>query len=176
MRDVVLNFSDEGTGYFFFTHRQQSDPIFRKKEMYDGAIPSGSSIMAYNLLHLSVLLGKADWKERAIRMADGIVDVVARYPSSFSVWASLIFELVIGTEEIAVVGKNAESLGREIMSAFIPNKVIQITETSSKDFPLLIGKDAGEGTSIFLCREYSCKKPVYSAADFFQLIETEVRR
>jgi uncharacterized protein len=168
---VGENFSEEKTGYYFFTHRQQHDPILRKKEIYDGAVPSGNAIMAYNLLHSSILLGKADWKERAIRMADSISQVVIRYPSSFGVWASLIFELVFGTEEIAIVGKNSKHLAGEIMSAFIPNKVLQFNETASKDFPLLMGKDTGEGTSIFLCREYSCKKPVLTAEEFFQLIE-----
>ncbi len=173
---VNENFSEEEKGYYFFTHRQQKDTIIRKKEMYDGAVPAGNSIMAYNLLHLSILLGKPDWKDRAISMAEGISQVVIRYPASFGIWANMIFELVFGTEEIAIVGKNAENLSREIMPVFIPNKVLQFAQTGAKEFPLLEGKDAGERTSIFLCREYSCKKPVSKATEFFQLIEKELKR
>ena len=40
------------TGYFFFTHKNQQDIILRKKEVYDGATPSGNSIMAENLYYL----------------------------------------------------------------------------------------------------------------------------
>ncbi len=43
------HFSEEETGYFYFTNVQQRDVICEKKELYDGAVPSGNSLMAWNL-------------------------------------------------------------------------------------------------------------------------------
>ena len=43
---VIENFSDDENVFFYFTHRDQKDVIIRKKEIYDGATPSGNSVMA----------------------------------------------------------------------------------------------------------------------------------
>ncbi|MEJ0083623.1 MAG: hypothetical protein WDM78_22340 [Puia sp.] len=43
---VIKNFSEEDTGYFFYTHAAQNDVIVRKRDIYDGATPSGNSVMA----------------------------------------------------------------------------------------------------------------------------------
>jgi uncharacterized protein YyaL (SSP411 family) len=53
---VMENFSDEEGRLFYFTGLQQEDVIVRKKEVYDGAVPSGNALMAENLFLLSVYL------------------------------------------------------------------------------------------------------------------------
>ena len=52
---VIENFSEGGTGYFYYTHTGQDDVIVRKREIYDGAQPSGNSVMASNLLYLGTV-------------------------------------------------------------------------------------------------------------------------
>ena len=49
------HFSDDETGYFYFTNDQQDDVIVRKKELYDGAVPSGNSLMAWNLYYCGMV-------------------------------------------------------------------------------------------------------------------------
>jgi len=41
---AIGHFSEEDTGFFFYTAAGQKDVILRKKEVYDGALPSGNSI------------------------------------------------------------------------------------------------------------------------------------
>ena len=43
---VFEHFFDESSSFFYFTHHNQTDVILRKKEVYDGATPSGNAIMA----------------------------------------------------------------------------------------------------------------------------------
>ncbi len=38
---VIDNFSEEETGYFYYTHSAQDDVIVRKREVYDGATAIG---------------------------------------------------------------------------------------------------------------------------------------
>ena len=66
---VIDNFSEEETGFFFYTNAGQKDVIVRKKEVYDGAVPSGNSVMAYNLYQLGILFDKKEWKERSLEDA-----------------------------------------------------------------------------------------------------------
>src|SRR5690606_30677688 len=49
------HFNEEETGYFYFTNVQQRDVIIRKKEIYDGAVASGNSLMAWNLVYTGIV-------------------------------------------------------------------------------------------------------------------------
>jgi hypothetical protein len=82
--------------------------------------------------------------------------------------------LVYGTLEIAVVGEGAVKEGGKVLRSFVPYKVYQASVEANEEFPLLRGKHSGGRTSFFLCKNYSCKKPVYDSTAFLQLIEKEI--
>ncbi|HJU45604.1 MAG TPA: hypothetical protein VJ647_02420, partial [Chitinophagaceae bacterium] len=90
---VTEHFSDEENRLFYFTHKDQGDVVVRKKEIYDGATPSGNALMAENLLYLSIMCDRPEWRERAESMVAGLMEVVKTYPTSFGVWAGLLLKL-----------------------------------------------------------------------------------
>lgn len=51
---VIRDFSDPVGGFYLYSDTSE-ELILRPKETYDGAIPSGNSMMAYNLVRLSEL-------------------------------------------------------------------------------------------------------------------------
>ncbi|MBL0272514.1 MAG: thioredoxin domain-containing protein [Chitinophagaceae bacterium] len=167
---VIENFSEPETGYFFYTSIQQRDVIVRKKEVYDGAVPSGNSIMAYNLHHLSILFDKKEWEERSLAMIMGLGKAIITYPTSFGNWACLLLEMITGTNEIVIMGSDNSGLQAEIHQQYIPHRIIMSSVTANPDFPLLAEKDPGKTPSIFLCRNYTCKLPVFSVKDLISLI------
>ena len=125
--------------------------------------------------YLAIITDQADWRERAVSMTEGISQHAIRYPTSFGIWLNLIQEWVRGTWEIAVVGNESQKLGLEVLREYIPQKVIQFSPIENQQYPLLRGKKATETTTFFLCRNYSCKKPVYKPLDIIQLIEMELK-
>jgi uncharacterized protein YyaL (SSP411 family) len=169
MEFVIENFSEEETGYFFFTHQAQSDVIIRKKEMYDGAVPSGNAIMAKNLRQLGLLFDRSEWVERAAAMVRSLGKALVKYPGSFGNWCSLAAELVSGTKEIAVIGKRYEPLLKEVLARYIPFRVL-MASNKPHNMPLVVGKPVIEKTNIWLCEEYSCKAPVESVEELITLI------
>ena len=80
--------------------------IVRKKELYDGAIPSGNAVMAWNLYYLGIVFDRQDWVDRAVGMCKALEQVVLKYPTSFGVWATLMQSLAYGIPEIALIGEN----------------------------------------------------------------------
>jgi uncharacterized protein YyaL (SSP411 family) len=60
---VIEHFEEPETGFFFYTNKEQADVIVRKKEVYDGAVPSGNAVMAHNLLYLSIVFDKPEWRK-----------------------------------------------------------------------------------------------------------------
>ena len=140
---VIENFSDEESCFFYFTHQDQKDVIVRKKEIYDGATASGNSVMAENLLQLSIIFDNAQWRARSNQMVQTLSNSILKYPGSFGVWASLLLFQVTGINEVVVI----------------------------EAFPLLAAKPSGKTENIFLCKNYACLAPFMTAGSLFLEIE-----
>jgi uncharacterized protein YyaL (SSP411 family) len=167
---VIENFSDSSTDFFFYTNKSQEDVVVRKKEVYDGAQPSGNAIMADNLYRLGLYLDKPKWKERGIRMIGNLGNAIIRYPTSFGAWACLLQEIATATNEIVVIAANWQSVLKAVLKEYVPHKIIMSSADASNSFPLLSGKDKEGGTSLYLCRNYTCEKPVASIVELMTLI------
>jgi uncharacterized protein len=168
---VIEHFSDPETGFFFYTHEAQQDVILRKKEIYDGATPSGNSMMASNLLYLSVVFHEAEWAERARRMVSAMQQPVTTYPGSFGGWATIFQALTYSIPEVVITGVSPENARKEFLSHLIPYRVFQSMQVENTQFPLLRDKPVTPGPLIFLCKDYACQLPVNEVATAVRLLE-----
>jgi hypothetical protein len=82
------------------------------------------------------------------------------YPSSFGMWTCLLQEIVYPTNEIVILGKEYQTLLPQVLSVYIPNKIIMASKESDFYYPLLAGKDSKDLTQIYLCKDFSCRQPV----------------
>ncbi len=169
---IFADFKDAESPFFFYTPVWQTDIILRKKEWYDGAIPSGNSTMAANLYYLSIVFDKNDWKQQAIEMVQTVATTSMRYPTSFSNWSCLLQQVVSGTYEIVVSGINNKPFVNEILRKYCPNKVLQSQQKANDDFPLLDGRwDENGQTKIYLCKDYKCSLPVETVDGLWALLK-----
>jgi uncharacterized protein YyaL (SSP411 family) len=173
---VIENFSEEETGFFFYTPANQADVIVRKKEVYDGAVPSGNAVMAYNLYHLSILLDKKAWQKRSMEMISALGNAIVKYPGSFGNWACLFQEMTGGTNEIVLVGTDLSVIHPEVLREYVPHRVLVASQKSDPAFPLLVNKPVTGIPAIYLCRNYTCSAPVFSAKDLITLINRAQNR
>jgi uncharacterized protein len=167
---VIENFYDKEDGYFFYTSAGQADIIIRKKEMYDGAVPSGNAAMAINLHHLGIFFGNTEYREMSEKMVNGLASSIERYPVSFGFWANVLLELTAGTTEIAIVGKLAMEKALEVNAAYIPWKVLQASTIANDMFPLLQRKTGLTQTFLYFCKNYTCQEPVTEVNALLQKI------
>ncbi len=171
---VIDHFSESETGYFYFTEEGQADIVVRKKEVYDGAVPSGNSIMADNLAQLGILFDLPEWKERSVKMLLGLQDAVVRYPGSLGVWASLLLKQSKGFTELAVVGNNFEAMRDEIIRLYIPHVILQSSAKSHRTFPLLFDRESSDGcTYFYLCKGYACQRPTAEIQEIRALLSSK---
>jgi uncharacterized protein YyaL (SSP411 family) len=171
LRGVLARFADTESPFFFYTPLEQDDIIVRKKEVYDGALPSANGVMACNLRRLGILLNEPEWSLRSDRMLAVLSRAVLRYPTSFGYWACLLAEQVTGTCEIAITGPEHREGLETILRCYIPNRVIMAAPEPREEYPLLSGKKGPEsGCAFWLCRTYSCQRPVFSASELISLI------
>ena len=158
MQLVLDNFRSDDGFLFYYTGAVQSDVVLRKLEVYDGALPSGNSVMAENLYYLSLLLNKKEWKSISLIMLASVFNQVEKFPQSFSYWSSSILWRSIGEKEVAITGTNIEKCVEEALSKYEPNRILQ-SGVVEKNYPLLKGKNFSNAALIYVCEDYSCKEP-----------------
>jgi uncharacterized protein YyaL (SSP411 family) len=163
---LLHHFSEEATGFFYFTHDQQLDVIVRKKEVYDGATPSGNAVMALNLFYLAKIFEKREWEDLAIKITRTLQGSIIKYPGSFGIWATFLQVLSNGIVEIAVTGQEFEKNLADVMKQYLPNKIIQSGETNSDIFPLLADRETDVPVAFYICKNYTCLRPFYNIVDF----------
>ena len=168
---VFNNFFDEESGYFFFTTKEQTDVIFRKIEMYDGATPSANAVMAKNLYYLSIVFDKQKWKNMSVFMIDSLKTIILKHPSSFGIWAAQAINISMGINEISVIGNNMTPLLYETLLEYIPNKILQSTSSLS-NLPLMNKKPINENTLIYVCCNFECKPPIESIKELLKCLKT----
>ncbi|WP_300598299.1 thioredoxin domain-containing protein [Niabella sp.] len=166
---VQTDFAEEDTGYFYYTPRNQQDVILRKKEVYDGATPSGNAVMARNLLTLAVLFNKPEWRLQAERMIAQLSNAILKYPTSFGAWMLDFYLVSKGFKEIVLLGDYTETFP-SLLRRLLPHSIIMAAAAADDRFPLLAGKEAGAPLLIYLCENYACQKPVRTLDELFQLI------
>jgi uncharacterized protein YyaL (SSP411 family) len=169
---VIDNFNDTSSPFFYYTNSSQQDVIIRKKEIYDGAIPSGNSVMAYNFRRLSILFDNNEWRQRSEKMVLAVGNIVPKYPTSFGIWGCLLQEIIVGTFEIAVVGNQNTHLHADLLKQYIPHKVLMASKKVVTGFPLLANKPILEQPLIYLCSNYTCHNPVISVTGLISLINS----
>lgn len=165
---LIENHNDEQGIYFYYTPVFQKDILVRKKDIYDGAVPSGNAIMAWNLHKLGILMGKPAWKKRAETMLELQKDTVLKNPTSFGIWANLLLEYTSGTNEILILGEGAGASAFDFLGDYIPNKVLMYSEKVKNGYPLMENKDSIGRLTYFLCKQYGCKLPVFSKKDLLK--------
>jgi uncharacterized protein YyaL (SSP411 family) len=167
---VINNFSDDKTDLFFFTDIKQQDVIFRKKEVYDGATPSGNATMAYNIYQLSILFDIPEWRGKAEKMVTSFSNFAIQYPTSFGFWGNLFTEITCGTDEIVVAEQDSFKLSEMVLAEYIPHKVFITSLNNLVELPLLRGREPQNIPLIYLCRSYECLKPVSGVDELLKLI------
>ncbi len=81
--DLIARYYDADGGAFFFTASDAEKLLARTKDPNDGAIPSGNSVTALNLLRLSLLTGNKDYRKKAESIFQVFAPKATRSAASF---------------------------------------------------------------------------------------------
>jgi len=169
---VFEHFLDAETGLFFNTDVAQTDILFRKKNLYDNATPSGNSTMLHNLQRLGILLDRPDWRAAATGMLATMRTTIEKYPRSFERWAGAWLQALYPMHEIALVGENALEKALTIQRGFLPHKIIAASLLPDDTQPLLAGKLGATDALIYVCQDFACQKPVEHLDAFWALVNS----
>ncbi|MBQ7919469.1 MAG: thioredoxin domain-containing protein [Lachnospiraceae bacterium] len=150
---AITDFYDEEQDGFFLYGRENEQLILRSKETYDGAIPSGNSVMAYNLVRLFLITNDERYERYAERLLKYLCREAEEYPAGHAMFLIALQEYLNPPEKITVVGKEKEELG-EYPCRLPLGYVLNAFCGGTKEYPLKNDK-----TTFYVCKGRSCLPP-----------------
>lgn len=151
-KETVKRFMDFKNNGFFLCEANHTELFMNPKETYDGAIPSGNSVMAYNLVRLYQITEEKEYEELAKKQISFLSALAQDYPAGHSMFllAKLMYENP-PKHIVMVLKTNSELSKRKDKLPFLANLSV-ISET--KEYPLLNGQ-----TTYYVCHHHSCLPP-----------------
>jgi len=175
------HFLDPVNGGYFLTPDDAEKLPVRTKEGYDGAVPSGNSVMMYNLLRLSHITGKPCYYDLALGIEKAFSEGVRESPAAhtmnlvalgFRLWP--VSEVVIAGD---LKGEDTRAMLSALNSEFVPNKIVLVHETGSSaphiegiaDFTRNLTPRDQRATA-YVCRDRSCHFPTTDPVKMMELL------
>lgn len=168
------DFLDSEQGGFFLNSEMAELLLYRPKEVYDGAIPSGNSVAAYVLITLSHLTSEEIWRSLSEKQVIYCAGEAQRYPAGFCFFQyALLHELLPSQELICVLEEEMllEEVRKELLRVNRPNLyALIITPGNKKEIgkaaPFAAGcKHNGKPTAFYLCGGGACQEPFYELGE-----------
>jgi uncharacterized protein len=98
-------FWDEEMRAFFDTPADHEELVTRPRDVYDNAAPSGTSVATAVLLELSLLLDRADYRQRAEDILEGLTGGMEKIPGAFGRLLCALDFCASEPREIAIIGE-----------------------------------------------------------------------
>lgn len=149
---VLSDFGDNAGGFYLYG-KHHEELFLRPKETYDGAIPSGNSLMAYDLVRLSLLSDEKKYKNEAKRQLDFVAKDASQYPAGHAMFLQALLEHTKPPMKVTVV-VDKQTTAKNLPLALPTDAVVILLPQPTKEYPLKNDK-----TTYYVCRGHSCLPP-----------------
>jgi uncharacterized protein YyaL (SSP411 family) len=179
---MLSEFWDDQNGGLFFTSEGQADLIVRKKEIYDGAVPSGNSVAAFNLLRIGRMIANPELEEKARLIGSAFSDQVTPVPMGYTQLLSAMIFALGSTYEVVITGDaegdDTKSMLDALNSTYIPNKVTLFRPIDEKgsiidglaEYTANQNSIDGKATA-YVCKNYTCSAPTTDINEMLNLLQ-----
>jgi len=158
---AVENFYDKENGGFYLYSNESEQLIVKPKETYDGAIPSGNSVMCYNLLKISALSLEEKFGEIAKQQLEFMAGHAEKYPGGFSFYLLSVLMYIHPPKKVVCVIFEKSDI--ELIKTKKREKInIIILESQTEEYRIL-----NEKTTYFVCDNHTCYPPTNNIEEAF---------
>ncbi len=170
LNDAMLkHFWDAKGGGLFLTADDGEALLVRSKEVYDGAIPSGNSVAALNLVRLARMTGKMEYESKADALIKAFSGAVSKGPRNNPMLLLAVDFLVGPAHEIVIAGKagadDTKAMLAELRKRFLPNKVVVFRpDGDAPEISRIAAYTKNQGSfdgraTAYVCQNFACKVP-----------------
>jgi uncharacterized protein YyaL (SSP411 family) len=181
---MIKHFWDGEQGGFFFTADDADTILTRKKEIYDGAVPSGNAVAMLNLLRLARLTAHSELEEKAAQISRAFSPIVSQSPGAHTQWMVALDFARGPSYEVVIVGdpkaEDTKAMLKTLREAFVPNKAV-ILRPADEEFPDItrlaefttgLSRLNNKATA-YVCRAFRCELPATEPQQMLRLLEGE---
>jgi hypothetical protein len=167
-------FWDSEGGGFYDTSGDDDSIIFRTREVHDGAEPSGNSVAAGNLLRLSWILDRPDWRELAERTIRAVGGLLETSPAAMPQMLATVDFALEAPKQIVIVGAadsaDTQKMVQAVYRRFLPRKIVLLVGGGDAPLP---GKASdfygslerlGDKATAYVCEDFACRLPTNDPA------------
>ena len=192
LSDAMLErFGDGPEPGLYFTPAGRNDLIVRRREVYDGAIPSGNSAALSNLVRLARLTAEPRYERAAAGIAEAFGAVVEAHPTAFTWFLAGLEFIADGGRELVIAGdpgsREVAAMLRVSRRGYRPYLVTLLrpqegekpgpedVNSAESIAPFLAEFEAESGceATAWLCRGLMCERPVTRASELEDLLDAE---
>ena len=172
---MMKDFSDKD-GSFFFTSNEGETLLVRPKDVYDGVKPAGNSTAVSNLLRLSQLTGRTDYREQAQRNFSTLASEIKSQPTGFASLLSVYTRTLMEPKELIVLTKSygdVASFLTQLHQRRLPELALLVGEKTEllEIAPFIAAYDSPTQQPIaYLCHDFQCDRPTTDLSELLQKI------
>lgn len=176
---LLKHFWDAKAGGFFIASDDAENILIRKKDIYDGAVPSGNAVAMLNLIRLGKITADPELERKAEAIGQAFSRIVGQAPAGYTMLMSALDFTIGPSSEVVIAGDlqadDTMDMLKALRKEFIPNKVVilrpneesEITRIS--DYTKSLLSKGGKATA-YVCRNFSCRLPVTDPGKMLELL------
>ena len=180
-------FWDTKRGGFYFTAADNEELLVRQKEIYDGAIPSGNSTAADNLIRLARLTSDDEHLQRANHVFAAFSSDANQMPSAHSQLMSALQRGVGPSLEVVIAGEpgaeDTAALIATVREMYLPQVAVLLVppgESGAKIRKLAPFAESYEPVdgkaAAYVCRDFTCQLPTTDPSKLRELLEVVISK
>ncbi|MFZ5352810.1 MAG: thioredoxin domain-containing protein [Bacillota bacterium] len=180
-KELLSLFWDDKQGGLYMYGHDSEELISRPKEIYDGAVPSGNSAAAFNLIRLARLTGEFELEQKAGQIFRAFGKAIADYPAGYSFCMLSFLIMVSGTREIILIDKaktnEIDKMIQAMNEEYIPFAVSLFYSEEHSELKQLVPyienyKTVDDKATAYVCRNYACQSPTNDISRFTELLRS----
>jgi len=176
-KELDVHHWDDKAGGYFMVADDHEDLLVREKSDYDGAIPTGNSYAALNLMRLATFTFKEHYRKAAEQTVRAFGTVLNRGPTQMSLMLLAVDYLLDVPREVVLVTPTAHASTSELLQSlgktFLPNRAFTMVQEGAPLnrrkalVPWVAEKvSLGGKTTAYVCEMGKCELPTSDAAVF----------
>ncbi|MEL4304588.1 thioredoxin domain-containing protein [Methanococcoides sp. LMO-2] len=181
---LLENYEDVENGGLYQTSADSENLLFRKKEVYDGAMPSGNSVALSNLIRLGRMTGNPELEKKAHEMMESFSGTVSAIPIGYTHFLSGVNFILGSSSEVVIAGEFDSDDNRKMLLAldneYLPNNVVIFKPAGANGEAITrIAKytenysmKEGRATA-YVCKDMQCNKPTNDPENMVQLLKSK---
>ncbi|MGD0533991.1 MAG: thioredoxin domain-containing protein [Methanoregula sp.] len=179
----VTHFQDKKNGGFFATSDRSEELLVRKKEWYDGAVPSANAIAFENLTWLARVTEDKNLEVAAIACSRFLAGTAERAPTATTAFLSGLTRLLPtgDTQDLVIAGDPAQPDTRDLLDAacnqYLPGLIVlhrppgKAGDDLEALAPVVHGCTVINGhAAAYLCTGHTCRAPIHNPGELARML------